>query len=215
MDRAVGQHRLDARRPAPRIGPKRSTCVPPALVETSPPMVALPLAPRVSGKRSPSLGAASCSVCEDHAGFGHGAHRASASIERMRFIRRSDRISADPSSGGVAPPTIDVLPPCGTSGDAVLGGQRDDRRDFLGRCRLRGSPPTGRASARASRVSHGSMSAASVTADALAEAGADLRRSTAGGHHVIWLSSDRSARRHRRDEPACRPGSRRRCIGGR
>ena len=33
----------------------------------------------------------------------------------MAFIRRSDRISADPSAGGVAPPTIDVLPPCGTN----------------------------------------------------------------------------------------------------
>ncbi len=58
------------------------------------------------------------------------------SIERMRFIRRRERISADPSSGGVAPPTIDVLPPCGTSGDAMLGGQGDHRRDFLGRSRL-------------------------------------------------------------------------------
>ena len=34
----------------------------------------------------------------------------------MRFIRRSDSTSAEPSAGGVAPPTIDVLPPCGTSG---------------------------------------------------------------------------------------------------
>jgi hypothetical protein len=37
------------------------------------------------------------------------------SIDRMRFIRLSDMISADPSEGGVAPPTIDVLPPWGTS----------------------------------------------------------------------------------------------------
>ena len=31
-------------------------------------------------------------------------------------MRRSDRISALPSAGGVAPPTIEVFPPCGTSG---------------------------------------------------------------------------------------------------
>ena len=41
------------------------------------------------------------------------------SIERMRFIRRRDKMSADPSAGGVAPPTIDVLPPWGTSGTPV------------------------------------------------------------------------------------------------
>ena len=42
------------------------------------------------------------------------ARPASESSERMRFMRRVERISALPSSGGVAPPTIDVLPPCGT-----------------------------------------------------------------------------------------------------
>ena len=66
---------------------------------------------------------------------------AAGSIERIRFIRRSDRISADPSAGGVAPPTIEVLPPCGTSAHAEFAARgrprtarssvvsrRDDRR---------------------------------------------------------------------------------------
>src|SRR2546421_590990 len=34
----------------------------------------------------------------------------------MLFSRRSDRIRALPSPGGVAPAAIPVLPPCGTSG---------------------------------------------------------------------------------------------------
>ena len=34
----------------------------------------------------------------------------------MRFIRRSDNSNASPLSPGVAPPTIDVFPPCGTMG---------------------------------------------------------------------------------------------------
>ena len=44
------------------------------------------------------------------------ASPASASSRRTRFMRLSDRIVALPSAGGVAPPTIELLPPCGTSG---------------------------------------------------------------------------------------------------
>jgi len=99
---------------SPRIVPQRSTCVPPALVETSPPIVALPRAPSVSGKRRPCSATASWSTCRITPASAT-ASPACGSIARIRSSRRSDRISADPSAGGVAPPTIDVFPPCGTS----------------------------------------------------------------------------------------------------
>jgi len=37
----------------------------------------------------------------------------SAETLRIEFIRRSDNSKALPSGFGVAPPTIEVLPPCG------------------------------------------------------------------------------------------------------
>ena len=99
----------------PRIVPCRSTCVPPALVETSPPTVADPRAPSVNGKRRPVAAAASCTVASTTPASAT-ASPAARSSERMRFMRRSDRISAAPSAGGVAPPTMEVLPPWGVSG---------------------------------------------------------------------------------------------------
>ena len=98
-----------------RIVPNFSTCVPPALVEVRPPMVQLPRAPSVSGKRMPMSCAASWSVASTTPASAT-ARRFSALIERMRFIRRIDSSSADPSAGGVAPAAMPVLPPCGTSG---------------------------------------------------------------------------------------------------
>ena len=98
-----------------RIVPKRRTCVPPALVEMRPPMVADPLPPSVRGKRIPSLSAASCRVCK-MTPASHSASIASVSIERMAFIRRSESSTAEPLPSGVAPPTIPLLPPCGTIG---------------------------------------------------------------------------------------------------
>ncbi len=53
-------------------------------------------------------------VGQDHARLGDD-HARPVSRRRMRFIRRVERISADPSAGGVAPPTIELFPPCGTS----------------------------------------------------------------------------------------------------
>ena len=44
------------------------------------------------------------------------ARLAAGSSDRIRFIRRSDSSSASPEPSGVAPPTIEVLPPWGTSG---------------------------------------------------------------------------------------------------
>ena len=105
---------------SPRIVPNRSTCVPPALVDTKPPIVALPRAPSVSGKRRPDRQRGIVEGRRGSTPASTTANPASASIERMRFSRRSDRISALPSAGGVAPPTIELLPPCGTSGTRVL-----------------------------------------------------------------------------------------------
>ena len=133
-----------------RIGPKRSTCVPPALVETSPPIVALPLAPRVSGKRSPCSATASWSSCSTTPASAT-QRIAPGSIERMRFIRLSERIRADPSSGGVAPPTIDVLPPCGTSATPFCAASVTIAATSSCRRRLEDRPPPCHASARASR----------------------------------------------------------------
>ena len=45
-------------------------------------------------------------------------------IDRSRVIRRSEKSSAEPSAGGVAPPTIDVLPPCGTRGTRCSAARR-------------------------------------------------------------------------------------------
>ena len=78
-------------------------------------MVQLPRAPSVSGKRMPMSFAASWSVSSTTPASAT-ATRLSALIERMRFMRRSDSRSAEPSAGGVAPPAMPVLPPCGTSG---------------------------------------------------------------------------------------------------
>ena len=89
------------------------------------------------------------------------ASRFSALIERSRFIRRSDRISADPSGGGVAPATIPVLPPCGTSGTrcsaASLTISATSSVDFGARI-ARAAPCTRPRQS----VSHGSISDGSV-----------------------------------------------------
>ena len=115
VDRCRRAAPLRRPRPATRIVPNFSTCVPPALVEVRPPIVQLPRAPSVSGKRMPASCAASCRVSSTTPASAT-ASRFSALIERMRFIRRIDRSTADPSAGGVAPAAMPVLPPCGTSG---------------------------------------------------------------------------------------------------
>ena len=150
MDRPVGQHRLDPRDQRahrPEAQHLRAAGI---------------------GRDQPADGAASAraqgqreSACRPRP-RGRGGWRGScplrppparlpALIDRSRSIRRSDRISADPSAGGVAPPTIDVLPPCGTSGTRCSAASGDHRRDLLGRIRARASPATRHESARASR----------------------------------------------------------------
>ena len=123
-----------ARATSERIGPKRSTWVPPALVETRPPTVAEPLAPSESGKRRPAAAAASCRS-ERITPASATATLSSAETLRTRFIRRSDSSSAPPSRSGVAPPTIDVFPPCGTSATRASAQRGDDRLHLGGRRR--------------------------------------------------------------------------------
>ncbi len=97
------------------MAPKRSTCVPPALVEVSPPIVALPLAPSDKGNRLPTAAAASCSAARI-VPASQTALFAAAEIERILFIRRIESRRALPSGLGTAPATIEVFPPCGTNG---------------------------------------------------------------------------------------------------
>ncbi len=112
MHAAVRQHRLDAatspridRSAAPacrphwsRRGHRRSHCPsPPASAESAAPAQAPHRAGRTGSPPPPRRRAPP-------------PHRRCVSVHP-----RSDRISADPSAGGVAPPTIELLPPCGTS----------------------------------------------------------------------------------------------------
>ena len=73
-----------------------------------------PLPPRSTRQREALAGVGGGLVqgFEDHPGLGHGM---TGSRARMWFIRASERYSAEPSAGGVAPPTIELLPPWGTS----------------------------------------------------------------------------------------------------
>jgi hypothetical protein len=56
------------------------------------------------------------------------------SMPRTRFIRDRDRMICEPSSLTAAPPTIEVLPPCGTIGTRVFGAE-PHRIGDLGRVR--------------------------------------------------------------------------------
>ena len=116
-----------------RIVPKRSTCVPAGIGRGEP-----------ADRRScPARRASAGSAALRRPPHG-GAFRAPprlghrdappTSIERMRFIRRSDSSSAEPSSGGVAPRDMPVLPPCGTSATRCPRQGGRSRRP-LGRCR--------------------------------------------------------------------------------
>ncbi len=95
-----------------RIGPLRTTCMPPALVATMPPTVACSRAPRSTAKANPAASAWACSRAS-----GTPAPtvtwRAAASTGSSRSRRR--RSTTTSPANGVAPPTSPVLPPCGTS----------------------------------------------------------------------------------------------------
>ena len=97
-----------------RIVPCRKTWVPPAFVEIRPPIVADPFPPKVKGKRLPTFAAASCKFCRITPAS-HVTKPSSASIAVMLFIRRRERISCCPLLSGVAPATMPLFPPCGTS----------------------------------------------------------------------------------------------------
>ena len=58
--------------------------------------------------------------------------RSSGSMSRMRVIRARLSTNSLPSSAGVAPPTIEVLPPCGTIGAPAAAHSRTTPRQFVG-----------------------------------------------------------------------------------
>ena len=95
-----------------RVEPKRSTFDPPALVDSTPPMVADPRAPNHKGKFRPSASAASCR-CVSTTPASTTASFAAGLISRMRFIRSSVRISPPLV---IVPPTSPVSPPAATTG---------------------------------------------------------------------------------------------------
>ena len=114
--------------------PKRSTWVPPALVETSPPIVAEPRAPSVSGKRRPAASAASCR-CARITPASQTARSAAGSSERIRFIRRSDRIRASPDRVGGRPADHRGVAALRHQRHPRLGAEPDDLRHLLARRR--------------------------------------------------------------------------------
>ena len=97
-------------------------------------MVQLPRAPSVSGKRIPISCAASWSVARITPASAT-ASRSSALIERIRFMRRIERSSAEPSAGGVAPAGHAGIAALRHQRHAMLGGEPDDLGDLVGRCR--------------------------------------------------------------------------------
>ena len=127
VDATVGQHRLDAR--DQRAHRAEAQHLRAAGIGRDQPADRrrCPRAPSVSGKRTPAPRRGVVQVGEDHAGLGdrepgrrHRARGSGSSAAATGSAR-------EPSAGGVAPPTIEVLPPCGTSGTPVLGAARDDR----------------------------------------------------------------------------------------
>jgi hypothetical protein len=93
-----------------RIGPKRRTRSPPALVATAPPTVALPrLAIRIPRSRPGSASATCCRVTPAPA-VTWDASRSTGPI----WFRRV-RLSTTSPCSGTPPPTRPVFPPCGTT----------------------------------------------------------------------------------------------------
>ena len=173
VDRAVGQHRLDPldqRAHRPEAKHLRAAGV----GRDQPADGRAALGAERQREALAGVGGGVVERFEDDAGFGDA--RWPGSIARMRFIRRSERISALPSAGGVAPPTIEVLPPCGTSATPPLARQRDDRGDRFDAVGLERAPAKRRASGRASRSARARCPPASVSAACGAEAGAELGR---------------------------------------
>jgi len=96
-----------------RVMPKRSTRLPPALVDAFPPSVALPRAPRSSGNANPCSSAASCSCCSVTPAW-TTATRCSGSIDSILRIRSSERTTSVRAVS--VPCTSPVRPPCTITG---------------------------------------------------------------------------------------------------
>ena len=133
-----------------RIVPNFSTCVPPALVDVSPPIVQLPRAPSVSGKRIPASWAAGES-CSRMTPASATATRFSALSERMRVHppqRQDQSASVRRRSGARGHAGVAALR---NQRHAVLRGELDDvgdlfrrrRREDRGRGPMHPSAPVG------------------------------------------------------------------------
>ncbi len=57
------------------------------------------------------------------------------STVRIRFMRASDSTIARPDVSGVAPPTMPVLPPCGTIAVCASSAKANNAGDLLGQSR--------------------------------------------------------------------------------
>ncbi len=97
-----------------RALPKRTVELPPALVASTPPICAVPSELMDSGSSRSAASAASCAAFSVTPASTVMV-MSSASISRTRFSRDRLSTSCDPSSEGTAPPTMEVLPPCGTT----------------------------------------------------------------------------------------------------
>ncbi len=100
-------------RTSSRVMPYRNTLMPPALVDTLPPMRQEPCAPNASGKNIPA--ASTLSLNSDRIQpASTTAEKSSASMLRIAVMRSRLMMTWDSGESGVAPSTRPVLPPCGT-----------------------------------------------------------------------------------------------------
>ena len=88
-----------------------------------PPICAVPSEPIDSGSRQPASAAASCAA-RSVTPASTVSVMSTGSIARTVRIRSRLMTTCRPSSDGTAPPTIDVLPPCGTIATPAAAQQR-------------------------------------------------------------------------------------------
>ena len=90
---------------------------------STPPICALPSDEIDSGSRQPASAAAFCAAFSVTPAS-IVMVRSTGSIARTRFSRAKLSTNWLPSASGVAPPTIEVLPPCGTRGTRAAAHSR-------------------------------------------------------------------------------------------
>ena len=133
-----------------RALPKRSTAVPPALVDRLPPMVQLPSDASDNGKRRPAAAAASC-VAASVTPASTVIVALAVSSARTASMRVSATTTWSRASIGVAPPHMPVLPPCVTIAHASRRAGAHHRGDLVHRASGAPRPAPERDSGHASR----------------------------------------------------------------